>query len=313
MTHKFLHIVSEQDHGVRLDRWLLQQHPNIPRSRVFRAIRQGQIRINGKKGKPDQRLQAGEVIQILGLSEDQEKSLPQTLSLTQKDIKWFQAHILAEEKDFVVLNKPYGLATQGGTDVLKSIDSYLPLLDCYLKLSDSDKTERFCRLVHRLDRDTSGVLLVAKNRAMATQLGDLFQKGEIQKTYLAVVWGKILQSQGIIKKPLVINEKQMSAETHYEVLNRGGLEGKYVTLLKLIPQTGRKHQLRRHCHGKGFPIVGDQKYDLPAYRPQNKEKLLHLHAWRINLMEKSGNVFLFEAPLPLHMEKTFEDLGWKVP
>lgn len=313
MTTKKLISTSEQDKNVRLDRIILQKFPDLMRSQIFKMLRAGDIRVNSKKAKPDYRIQEGDQIQITVFEKKPERSKKIVPTYDKAAQKRLSDMIIANEEDFLVLNKPYGLATQRGTHIKRALDDDLPLFDRYLGLAKGDTEESFCRLVHRLDRDTTGVLLIAKNRQAATWLADSFKSSQIQKNYLAIVWGRIPRSQGIIKLPLVINGKETHAETHYEVMNRGKMSKKEVTLVKLIPITGRKHQLRRHCHLKEFPILGDQKYDIPAFRELNKKMKLHLHAWRINFQGQGEQVFMFSADIPDHMKNTFDMLRWDVP
>lgn len=313
MSSKIIVPLPHQDIHIRLDRFLLQKYPHLMRSQVFKLLRTGAVRVNDKRAKPDYRLQRDDIIAIPAMMQDPTPVRKPKLNYDESTQKYLKSMIVAIEDDFVILNKPYGLATQSGTAVKKSVDDLLPALDRYLGLTKENETESFCRLVHRLDRDTSGLLVVAKHRAAATWLGSAFKAGKVCKTYAACVWGRVDKPKGIIKIPLVVDDRTLEAETEFEVLNRGRLHNKDVTFLKLMPLTGRKHQLRRHCHLKGFPIVGDQKYDIPTFRTANKNYDLQLHAWKINFADEGENVYTFEAPLSSHMETLFASLGWRLP
>lgn len=313
MNQKTTLKVPDQDINLRLDRFLLQKSPQLMRSQVFKLLRTGAIRVNDLKSKPDYRLQRGDIVTLPNFEMSSTPVQAPKMIYNEKSQQLLKSLLIANEADFVILNKPYGLATQSGTEVKKSVDELLPLFDRYLGLTNDNQSEKFCRLVHRLDRDTSGVLVIAKRRSAATWLGQAFKQGHVLKTYVACVWGRVEKQKGMIKLPLIVNERKLEAETEYEVLNRGRLDQKEVTLLKLMPRTGRKHQLRRHCHLKGYPIIGDQKYDIPTFRTMNKKYALQLHAWRINFQDEGENVYTFEAPLPPHMLLIFDRLGWRLP
>ncbi len=228
--------------------------------------------------------------------------------------------ILYEDDQVLVLNKPFGLAVQGGTGTKKHIDGMLE------GMADRFGGER-PRLVHRLDRDTSGVLLVAKTREAAARLGRTFQTRSAAKTYWALVKGVPKPPQGKIEAALVKasgpdgdkvrkarpgeQDVAMHATTHYSIIDRAARKASWVSLK---PVTGRQHQLRAHMHLIGHPIVGDNKYegdvDMPA---ENMEKKLHLHARRLIIPHpKTGREIDVTAPLPPHMQATWELLGFDI-
>jgi 23S rRNA pseudouridine955/2504/2580 synthase len=237
------------------------------------------------------------------------------LGLSKADRDFIERMILYEDDDVLVLNKPFGIAVQGGTGTKRHIDGLL-----------AGMVDRFGdrpRLVHRLDRDTTGVLLVAKRRDIAAKLGRVFQTRSAAKTYWALVKGVPKPPQGKVEAALVKaagpegdrvrkalpgeQDKAMHATTHYSVIDRVGTKAAWVSLK---PVTGRQHQLRAHMALIGHPIVGDNKYegglDLPL---EDIEPKLHLHARRLVLPHPRGGKIDVTAPLPDHMRRTWELLG----
>jgi len=235
--------------------------------------------------------------------------------LSKADRDFIERMILYEDDEVLVLNKPFGIAVQGGTGTKRHIDGLL-----------AGMVDRFGdrpRLVHRLDRDTTGVLLVAKRRDIAAKLGRVFQTRSAAKTYWALVKGVPKPPQGKVEAALVKatgpdgdrvrkalpgeQDKAMHATTHYAVIDRVGTKAAWVSLK---PVTGRQHQLRAHMSIIGHPIVGDNKYegglDLPA---EDIEPKLHLHARRLVIPHPSGGKIDVTAPLPDHMRRTWELLG----
>ena len=223
---------------------------------------------------------------------------------------------LYEDDDLLVLNKPPGIAVQGGTKTTHHLDRLLE------GLGDSPKTRP--RLVHRLDRDTSGVLVVAKRREVAAKLGRAFQTRSVRKIYWALVKGVPKPPQGKVEAALVKasgpdgdrvrkarpgeQEVAQSAVTYYAVVDRAG---QAVSWLSLKPVTGRQHQLRAHMAIIGHPILGDEKYQGERDLPEGIEKKLHLHARRISFPHPSGNgVVDVTAPLPDHMRQSFAAFGF---
>ena len=243
-------------------------------------------------------------------------SLAPPLGLSKADRERIERMILFEDEHVLVLNKPFGLAVQGGTGTKRHIDGMLAGM--------ADRFGERPRLVHRLDRDTTGVLLVAKHRDAAAKLGRIFATRSAAKTYWALVKGVPKPAQGKVEAPLVKaagpegdrvrkalpgeQEQAMHATTHYSVIDRVASKAAWVSLK---PVTGRQHQLRAHMALIGHPIVGDNKYGGDENMPADEiEKKLHLHARRLMLPHPyTGGKIDVTAPLPIHMKKSWELLG----
>jgi 23S rRNA pseudouridine955/2504/2580 synthase len=240
-----------------------------------------------------------------------------TLSISAKIKKGYirnlRENILYEDKNILIINKPIGLAVQGGSKVNISVDSLLPSLT-----PDGDEL----RLVHRIDKDTSGILLLARHKLAATKLTKMFEKKKIHKTYLALAVGKPKQKSGTISLPLQkLRTKQnqekmqiahssknaMEAITNYEMADYCG---KNVSLMLLEPVTGRKHQLRAHLTAVDLPILGDGKYGGRGAFIDGLANKLHLHAWKIQIDNFFGVKINIKAPLPDHMKQSFDILGF---
>jgi len=306
---------------MRVDRWLKENVPAMPRSLMQKLLRTGAIRVNGGRAKPDRRLEPGDEIRLRRAIDKppDEKSRPASpnppLGVSKADRDFIEKMILFEDEELLVLNKPYGVAVQGGTKTKRHIDGILTGME--------DRFGGRARLVHRLDRDTSGVLLVAKTREAASRFGKLFQTRSVKKIYWALVKGVPRPAQGKIDAALVKaggpegdrvrkarpgeQDIAQSAITNYNVIERAGPKLAWVTLR---PITGRQHQLRAHMAMTGHPIVGDQKYegdkDLPV---ENIEVKLHLHARRLILPRGNNEALDVSAPLPAHMQESWSLLG----
>lgn len=313
--------VSDSETDMRLDRWFRLHFPDVGYTYLQKLLRSGQVRVNSKRAQANDRLTAGEEIRVPAVIREPKKPKLDgraPLGVSKGDRDAIEKMILYEDDYVLVLNKPFGLAVQGGTSTKKHIDGMLE------GMADRFGGER-PRLVHRLDRDTTGVLLVAKTREAASRLGKTFQSRSAAKTYWALVRGVPRPPQGKIEAALVKasgpdgdrvrksrpgeQAQAMHATTHYSVVDRAAHKTAWVSLK---PVTGRQHQLRAHMHLIGHPIVGDNKYegdvDLPAENMDNK---LHLHARRLVIPHpKTGQTIDVTAPLPEHMKASWELLGF---
>jgi 23S rRNA pseudouridine955/2504/2580 synthase len=305
--------VRSGEDGMRLDRWFKTHHPEIPHSRLEKLLRTGQVRVDGGRAKASTRLAVGQVVRVPPLPATAPIAPKRALSTTDRD---FLASItLYEDDDILVLNKPSGLAVQGGTKTTQHLDRLLEGL--------GDGPETRPRLVHRLDRDTSGVLVVAKRRSIAAKLGRAFQTRSVRKIYWALVKGVPKPPQGKVEAALVKatgpegdrvrkarpgeQETAQSAVTYYAVVDRAGQAAAFVSLK---PVTGRQHQLRAHMAIIGHPILGDEKYHGDRDIPEGIDNKLHLHARRISFAHPSGEgVVDVTAPLPEHMTRSFAAFG----
>ncbi len=310
--------VEAGEDGQRLDRWLKLRLPGIPHSILQKLLRTGQIRIDGKRARGNTRIEAGQEVRIpdvsLYVSEPSAPALRPPMGVSKADRAFIEGMILFEDDHVLVLNKPFGIAVQGGTKTSRHIDGLLAGME--------DRFGGRARLVHRLDRDTTGVLLVAKTREAAARLGRLFQTRTVRKIYWAVVKGLPKPPQGKVEAALVKTsgpegdrvrkagpgeqDVAQRAVTHYAVIDRT-LGAAWVSLK---PVTGRQHQLRAHMAVIGTPILGDQKYDGDKGLPEGIEAKLHLHARRLVLPHPKGGIIDVTAPLPAHMARTFDALGF---
>jgi len=310
--------VSTDDDGMRLDRFLRRLVSGLPQKDIERMLRSGLIRLDGVKAKPANRLSSGQMVRLPPHLRDGKAAAP-TSSTSQKKVaprattslrRDFESMVIAEGSDWVALNKPSGLAVQGGSKTHSHVDGML------MALANGDDDARL-RLVHRIDKDTSGLLLLAKNRTAARRLTDDFRKHRMQKTYLALVLGVPPQSMQI-RHPLAkqagrSGERMIVAAdgqpAHTEAI-RLDVMGRQMALMALRPLTGRTHQLRVHLAHEGHPIAGDGKYGgQEAHKGGLVARRLHLHAWRLRL----GDGTLVEAPLGGHMKGCLHDLGFAVP
>ncbi len=302
-------IASSDENGVRLDRSLRIWIPHLPQSLIEKAARKGLLKIDGLKAKPRDRIKEGQTISFPKAFGKLTHEMPtqEPLVLTAAERKWLKDLILYQNDDFFILNKPAGIAVQGGTGQTRSLDAMMTVYD------DECKP----RLVHRLDQETSGVLVLARTLPMARWLTEAFRLRKVQKTYLAIVCGIPDQKEGVISLPLskkpggekirVDQEAGLPAVTHYHVI--GTFEDR-LTLLDLTPETGRTHQLRVHlAEGLKTPILGDGKYGGKEAFPYGRTPL-HLHARSLTFPLINGESMTVEAPLPVSFQKTFGELGW---
>ena len=317
--------IKEDDNGQRLDRWLKKNVPEIPYGLAQKLIRKGQIRIGSKRAKADTKLEAGQTVRIPPVDE---KSQPNKHKLTDKDKAFIKDMVIYEDADVIALNKPSGIATQGGSKQSRYIDLYL---DAFTN-KDGVKP----RLVHRLDKDTSGILLLARNANAARKLGDAFKGRDVKKIYWAITSPTPETPEGTIKAPLakaggsnkermVVDEKDGKMAITDFVTLESALGS--AALVAFWPRTGRTHQLRVHAELIGCPIVGDKKYSrLPEQeewhearrkaeadlKGMNLANRLHLHARRIILPHpaKHGKMLDITAPLPPELKKSWKALGF---
>lgn len=312
-------IVEAGEEGMRLDRWFHVHFPALTHAYLNKLLRTGQVRVDGARAKANARLAEGQTVRIPPLQfEMRAADAPGegVRPLSPKDRALLKDLTLYEDADVIVLNKPPGLAVQGGTKTVRHIDG---LLESWgLELGERP------RLVHRLDRDTSGVLVIAKRRHVASALGKLFATRAVSKTYWAVVPGLPSPRQGTIDAPLVKakgadqdrvrlaekgEEGAQKAITHYEVIDHAGHA---FALLEVNPVTGRQHQIRAHLALIGHPILGDNKYEGDRAVPAAIDNRLHLHARRIAFPHpRTGKTIEVTAPLPPVLRKTFDALGFE--
>jgi 23S rRNA pseudouridine955/2504/2580 synthase len=325
--------IGEDEAGMRLDRWLHRRFPDVSNSHLMRIVRKGEVRVSGKRADASTRLTVGENVRVPPL-----KIGPQKAQAVKRaapgDREAIRAMTLFEDRDVLVLNKPFGLAVQGGSGTTRHIDGMLQAL--------ADKEGNRPVLVHRLDRDTSGVLLIAKTRKMAAELGETFRSRRAKKIYWALVEGVPKPGRGRISMFLAKGEGMGETRGHgradlerMRVAKHGDPDAQHsLTLFAVVdkvaprlawlsmrPVTGRTHQLRAHCEAIGHPIVGDPKYNRrPANDPARADPLravppglepkLHLLARRLILPHPRSGMIDVTAPLPEHMKKSFAMFGF---
>jgi 23S rRNA pseudouridine955/2504/2580 synthase len=308
--------VSPDETGMRVDRFLEARFPGLSFSHIQRVIRKGELRVNGKRVDGKDRLQAGQAVRIPPLKLERPKPLSEDAAADDKTRAFLRSITLHEDDDVLVLNKPMGLAVQGGSGTTRHLDGMLEVL--------RDKAGQRPRLVHRLDKDTAGCLLVAKTRFAATALAKNFRSRSARKIYWALVAGVPRPRQGRISTFLAKEEREdesfmriaqhgeegaSHAVTFYAVVETAGPK---LAWLSLKPVTGRTHQLRAHMVHIGHPIVGDPKYfDIENWElPGGLQNKLHLLARRIAIPHPRGGVIDVTAPLPPHMLQTWNLLGF---
>ncbi|WP_374274520.1 RluA family pseudouridine synthase [Brevundimonas sp.] len=304
--------VAEAEDGIRLDRWFKRRWPHVSHIQVQKLARSGQIRVDGGRIKPEARLTAGAAVRVPPLPEPGERP-ERSNELSDRDIAYAKSLVLHEDDLVIALNKPAGLAVQGGTKTTKHVDR---LLSAW-----GEGMER-PRLVHRLDRDTSGVLLLGKGPEAAKRLAGNFARRQAKKTYWAIVAGNPKPAAGQIDMALKktgINDYEMMrpadpkehgaepAETAYVTLSRAAHRAAW---MGLRPFTGRTHQLRAHMSAIGHPIVGDPKYGNDTSRELSGPLGLQLHARRIELDHPGGGKLIVEAPLGTSIRAGFEHFGF---
>ncbi|MBL8552052.1 MAG: RluA family pseudouridine synthase [Hyphomonadaceae bacterium] len=306
--------VGADEGEVRLDRWLKRRARALTQGQIEKMLRTGQVRVDGARAKANDRLRAGQIVRIPPLPEERAPG-----GLSERDAAFAQSLVIHRDDDVIVLNKPAGLATQGGAKTLRHIDALLPAL----KFEKEEKP----KLIHRLDRDTSGCLVLARHPRAAAALAKSFRTREAQKIYWAIVLGTPQPAAGQIRgwmhkapgsagreadREMMRRCKQndegaVFAVTDYVTLQRAGGKASWVAMK---PETGRTHQLRFHMAEIGNSILGDGKYTCDRPTPAGLANQLHLHARAIRLPHPTKGVLQASAELPGHMKETMKALGF---
>lgn len=305
--------VSSDEDGMRLDRWFAQNFPQLGFGRLQKLIRNGEVRVDKGRVQTSTRLVAGQTVRIPPIDDAE---TPRPVRVNAADAQFLRDIILYEDADIYVFNKPHGLAVQGGSGTFRHIDGMLKSLP--------NKAGESPRLVHRLDRDTSGCLVVAKTQSAASHFGEVFRSRSARKIYWALVAGNPNPRQGEISCFLA---KQATTDGEQMVVVKNGTPGAQHSMsyysttdtasrrfawVTLKPVTGRTHQLRVHMAQLGTPIIGDPRY----FNIENWQGApglaegLHLHARRIALPLRNGKRLDISAPLPPHMRESFDALGF---
>ena len=306
-------VVARDEDGMRLDRWFATHFPQVTFGHLQKLLRSGQVRVDSGRVRTNLRLASGQVVRVPPLEDAPERAAP---TVSSRDAAFLRELILYEDDDIYVFNKPHGLAAQGGTGTRRHMDGLLRSLP--------NKQGEPPRLVHRLDRDTSGCLVVAKTKAAASHFGAVFRSRSARKIYWALVAGNPLPKQGSIscflakqattdgEQMVVVDKGTPAAQHSMTYYSTTDIASRRFAWLTLKPVTGRTHQLRVHMAQLGTPIIGDPRY----FNIENWEGApglaegLHLHARRIAVPLRGGGRLDVSAPLPPHMQESFEALGF---
>ncbi len=296
--------IKEDDDGIRLNRWFLREYPSLSLSYLQKLLRTKQIKVDGKRAETSTRLSAGQELRIPPL--DNQKAPLKDDYISQTDEKRVQSMVVYKDANIIVINKPSGIAVQGGTKQTKHIDGLLGALKF--------ENENAPKLTHRIDKDTSGLLVLARNRKYATLLTEAFRAHKIEKTYIALCAGRPKKDFGQINAPLekiaekmVVTENGQKALTDYHVID--SVSNRF-SLIKAMPLTGRTHQIRVHLAHIGAPIVGDTKYaNRESAQKANLSSKLHLHSLQMDLSAVMPQKTVVKAPLPDYFKKDMDFLG----
>ncbi len=313
--------VTDDEAELRLDRWFRRHFPAVTQGAIQKLCRTGQIRVDGRRAEAATRLEPGQAVRVPPLPDAPPPKPAQTHAFNPVIARELEEMVLHRDDHVLVLNKPHGLAVQGGPGITRHLDG---LLDG-LRMGSEHRP----RLVHRLDRDTSGCLVLARTPGTAAKLAAAFRGRDVSKTYWAVVAGRPVPVEGRIDLPLLRytgprgersipaardDKEGARAVTDFTTLDHAGQK---LAWLELSPITGRTHQLRVHCVAIGAPIVGDQKYHEPDQNGAGSALVeglsdkLHLHARALDIPHPAGGRLVVEAELPPHMRETFGTLGFQ--
>jgi len=305
--------VGEADGTLRLDRWFRRHYPGLTHGRLEKLLRTGQVRVDGKKAKSGDRVSSGMAIRVPPLADDIAPVAARESRIRPQDEALLRDLVIHLDDAAIVINKPPGLAVQGGSGTARHVDG---LLDT-LRFGSAERP----RLVHRLDKDTSGVLLIARTASAAAFFTRAFRDKTTRKVYWALVAGlpqpergriDISLAKGVLgrgRERVHADDDGKDAVTYYTVVDAAGDR---ITWLALLPLTGRTHQLRAHCAAIGTPILGDGKYGGAAAHTLGNAAMhrLHLHARSLAIPHPAGATLRVTAPLPPHMERMWEFLGF---
>ncbi len=295
--------------GQRIDNFLRAQLKGVPKTLIYRILRKGEVRVNKGRIKPEYKLQAGDIVRVppLRLAERDEPE-----PLAQGLLERLEAAIVYEDKALIVLNKPAGIAVHGGSGLNYGV------IEAFRQMRPDAKD---IELVHRLDRDTSGLLMIAKKRSMLRHLHEALRGDGVDKRYMALVRGNWPTAKKRVNAPLLkntlrsgermveVNPEGKDALTEFKVLRRFG---EFATLIEASPITGRTHQIRVHALHAGHAIAGDSKYGDEDFTREIRElggKRLFLHAYALRITLPDGAALNLEAPVDAMWAKTLERLG----
>ncbi len=298
--YKFIPITKDES-GSRLDRIIHKRYPYLNQAKIEKALRSKLIIVNQHKETSNYRVDLGDHVQIAAhLIQENYANYKDNKQITLDDIKLITDNIIYQDADLLVINKPAGLAVQGGSKIRISVDDIMPSMLKSLEIWD----QPIHKLVHRLDKETSGILLIALNNRTAAELAYAFKEHAVEKKYLAILTGRISVNNGQISSYINKESTQVSEDnafTNYKVIARKT----HASLVEFKPITGKTHQLRLHALELGFPILGDLKYD-PELR-NAKGVNLHLHAAEITFPYQ-GSYLRLKAELPEYFEQSIKEI-----
>jgi 23S rRNA pseudouridine955/2504/2580 synthase len=306
--------VHNNEDDWRIDKWFKTHFPGLTYSRFSKILRKGDVRVDGKRVKPNFRLKAGMEIRLPPLGKIEMADavfVNREIIIRPEDVEFMRQMVIYQDDSVIVLNKLPGLAVQGGTKTTRHVDG---LLNCLR----GDKDEK-PRLVHRLDKDTSGILVIARTSQAARSLTASFRNRSTKKIYWALLMGKPNQTDGTVRAPLdkephtrgermAVSDKGKHAETDFMQIDSAS---DTVSWMAFKPITGRTHQIRVHATLLGTPIVGDGKYGAKeAFLDGTVSKKLHLHARTLEIEHPDGGLLSVKADLPRHMKETWDMFGF---
>ncbi len=312
--------VAEDVAETRLDRWFRRHFPRLTQGALQKMLRTGQVRVNGKRADSGTRLAPGQEVRVPPLPAGPPPgsgTRRPAAALDEGEARDLAARVIHRDDSLLVLDKPHGLPLQGGPGIARHLDAMLDAL----RFGAAERP----RLVHRLDRDTSGVLVLARNAAAAARLAAAFRGRDVEKTYWALVAGRPEAPEGRIDLALAKLGGPRGERTRAVDEPEGGARAitdfraldavkRRVAWLELRPLTGRTHQLRVHCaEGLGCPVLGDGKYGGAAAHMEGLPNKLHLHARALRLPHPAGGTLEVAAPLPPHMRESFAFFGFEAP
>ena len=318
--------VDPVDTDTRLDRWFRRHFPQLTQGALQKMLRTGQVRVDGKRAEANTRLTQGQEIRVPPLPEGQAPDTRQRVVVDEREQRALEAMVIFRDNEVIALDKPSGLAVQGGPGIIKNLDAMLDAL----RFGSEERP----RLVHRLDQDTSGVLLLARTPSAAAKLAESFRGRAMQKTYWAVVVGEPEPREGRIdlalakqggprgERVVAVEEARNAIGMHDPRLGARAITDfstidyakRRAAWVELRPVTGRTHQLRVHCaEALACPILGDGKYGGSGAHMEGLGSELHLHARSLVLPHPVSGTLEIAAPLPAHMKETFKFFGFEEP
>ncbi len=305
--------ITNAPQPMRLDKWIKSEFPGVPHSLVSKLLRKKKILVNGNPAEGKTRVQDNDKVVIEGNIQPTESQPKKIYTATSQELEEFKKSIVVEKPNFIIINKPSGLASQGGSKLTKHLDGLIQAL--------GNEDGNSYHLVHRLDKETSGTMVIAKNKTAAQKLGQQFKSREVTKIYLAVTQGVPELPEGKIDVPLskkwfdgfekvIGDEEGDKALTFYKVIDKIGESAAFVALM---PITGRNHQLRAHMSLMGCPIIGDKKYNEEEQPVMDGlPNKLHLHSYKLILGNTENKSNSYKTALPDHYKTTLKMLGFDV-